>query len=68
VKIVLTPANPALSRSEIVRAPKSYSAAYRAYLLRHPLGGNTRSRTKTQAHTPRINTNRAIDFGEKENA
>ena len=64
VKIVLTPANPAPPRVKIVRAPNHYSAAHRVSLLRHPHGGNTRSRTKTQAQTPRANTSRAIDFGE----
>jgi hypothetical protein len=68
VKIVLTPANQASPGVKIVRAPKQYSTAYRVSLLRHPHGGNTRSRTKTQAHTPRTNTSRAIDFGKKENA
>ena len=52
------------SHTKIVRAPKHYSAAHRVSLLRHPHDGNTRSRTKTQAHTPRTNTSRAIDFGE----
>ena len=47
---------------KIVRAPKHYSAAYRVSLLRHPPIGNTRSRTKPQTHTPKINTNCAIDF------
>ena len=50
---------------KIVRAPKSYSAAHRVSLLRHPHGGNTRSRTKTQAQTPRTNTSRTIDFGQE---
>ena len=58
-------ATPPPSRTKIVCAPKHYSAAHRAYLLRHPHGGNTRSRTKTQAHTPRTNTSRAIDFGQE---
>ena len=52
------------SRTKIVRAPKHYSAAHRVSLLRHPHGGNTRSRTKSQAQTPRTDTSRAIDFGE----
>ena len=50
------------SRTKIVRAPKHYSAAHRVSLLRHPPIGNTRSRTKPQTHTPKINTNCAIDF------
>ena len=65
VKIVLTPANQAPPKVKIVRAPKHYSAAYRVSLLRHPPVGNTRSRTKPQIHTPRINTSRAIDFGQE---
>ena len=45
---------------KIVRAPKHYSAAHIASLLRHPHGGNTRSRTKPQSQTPKTNTNCAI--------